>query len=110
MRIRIMIDDLSGHQIAQFLEEHVNEMRAISPPESTHVLDLEGLRGPTITFWTVWDSQTLIGCGALKELDRQHAEIKSMRISPQHRRMGIASMLLGHLTAEAVRQLMEGVL
>ena len=76
-------------------------MRPIPPPESMHTLDLEGLRKPEITFWTVWDEQTLVGCGALKELDGLHAEIKSMRTSALHKQKGIASMLLQHMIGVA---------
>ena len=84
--MRITIDDLSGKEIAEFLEEHINDMKGISPPESKHALDLEGLSEPEITFWTVWDNQALAGCGALLELNATHAEIKSMRTSSLSRK------------------------
>lgn len=74
-----MVDDLTGPQIASFLDEHVREMLSITPPESKHALDLETLRGPGITFWSVMDGSTVVGCGALKRLDARHAEVKSMR-------------------------------
>lgn len=99
--ISIVTDDLSGVEIAGFLEAHIDEMRSVSPPESTHALDLDGLRAPEVTFWTVWDLSTLVGCGALKELDPGHAEIKSMRTSPAHQQRGIASKLLRHMMDEA---------
>jgi putative acetyltransferase len=99
--MRIQLDDLSGPEIAAFLEEHVNNMRAISPPESKHALDLDGLRKPEITFWTVWDDDVLVGCGALKELDAGHGEVKSMRVSTERRGSGIASLLLAHILDEA---------
>lgn len=76
-------------------------MKSVSPPESKHALDLEGLRKPEITFWTVWNDARLIGCGAMKELDADHAEIKSMRTTASYRGKGIASMLLQHLLNEA---------
>ena len=72
-------------------------MKSVSPPESKHALDLEGLKRPEITFWTVWDQNTLAGCGALKELDTTHAEIKSMRTSSAYRGKGVASRLLEHI-------------
>ena len=78
-KIEIRLDDLSGVEIANFLKEHVEEMKAVSPPESKHALDLAGLRKPEITFWSVWDGDCIIGCGAIKELSSKHAEIKSMR-------------------------------
>jgi putative acetyltransferase len=99
--MKIIKDDLSGKEIADFLEEHIKDMKAISPPESKHALDLEGLRKPEITFWTVWDKDRLIGCGALKELDCSHGEVKSMRTSLSQRRKGIASFVLQHIINEA---------
>ena len=77
--MKIKIDDLRGREITTFLAEHIAEMRSVSPPESKQALDLEDLRKPEITFWTVWDSDRLVGCGAIKELDSDNAEIKSMR-------------------------------
>ena len=98
-----MVDDLTGPQIARFLDEHVAEMLSITPPESKHALDLEALRGPGITFWSVMDGGAVVGCGALKRLDASHAEVKSMRTTPARKRSGIASMLLGHILTEARR-------
>jgi putative acetyltransferase len=101
--VEIILDDLSGPAIAAFLEEHIEEMRATSPPESKHALDLEGLRGPAISFWSVMEGGTVLGSGALKRLDAQHAELKSMRTDSARKRAGIASMLLDHIIAEARR-------
>ena len=97
------MDDLSGPQIREFLEEHVRQMRSITPLESKHALDLDALRQPGITFWSVMDGATLVGCGAIKRLDASHAEVKSMRSAPARQRSGIASLLLGHIIAEATR-------
>jgi putative acetyltransferase len=97
----IRLDDLRGPEIAALLQEHLRDMHRVSPPESVHALDLESLRKPDITFWTMWDAGILVGCGALKELDPQHAEIKSMRTASSHRRQGVAKQLLQHLLAEA---------
>ncbi|MFK0294985.1 GNAT family N-acetyltransferase [Streptomyces sp. NPDC090442] len=99
--MKIAVDDLSGPEIAAFLAAHVEQMRAASPPESKHALDLDGLRRPEVTFWTVRDNDQLVGCGALKRLDARHAELKSMRTDPTRKRSGIASLLLEHLIAEA---------
>jgi putative acetyltransferase len=99
--IKIKIDDLFGSEISEFLEEHIREMKSVSPPESKHALDLEGLRKPEITFWTVWDDDRLVGCGAIKKLDAERAEIKSMRTIASYRKQGIASMLLQHILNEA---------
>ena len=97
----IRLDDLRGPEIAALLQEHLRDMHRVSPPESVHALDLESLRQPDITFWTMWDAGILVGCGALKELDPQHAEIKSMRTASSHRRQGVATQLLQHMLAEA---------
>lgn len=99
--MRIVVDDLSGPEIRAFLEEHIQDMRAITPLESKHALDLEALRAPEITFWSVYDDDTLVGCGAVKRLDDNHAEVKSMRTAPDRRRSGIASLTLEHILAEA---------
>lgn len=97
-------DDLSGPEIRALLEEHLQNMRRLSPPESVHALDLAGLRAPGIAFWTVWSGPDLLGCGALKELAPDHAEIKSMRTVAAHRRRGVARAMLAHLVAEAARR------
>lgn len=97
-------DDLSGPEIAAFLEEHLREMRAVSPPGSKHALDLASLRNSKITFWTCWHDGKIAGCCALKELDGRHGEIKSMRTSSTLRRQGIAARLLEHLIREAGRR------
>jgi len=67
-RLQIREDDLTGKKIADFLREHLENMNEITPPESVHALDLEALRSPDITFWTAWEGDELLGCGALKEL------------------------------------------
>ena len=97
----IKLDNLQGPEIAQLLEEHIQDMRSVSPPESKHALDLEGLRKPEITFWTIWEGEQLAGCGAIKQLDAHHAEVKSMRTAPAFRRRGIARQMLEHIINEA---------
>ena len=97
----IIQDDLTGPEIHALLQQHLDNMHEISPPESIHALDLEGLRHPDITFWTVWQDDALLGCGALKRLDSHHAEVKSMRTDPQHRRKGVARAMLLHIIAHA---------
>lgn len=99
--MKIAVDDLRGPEIAAFLDEHVREMLSITPPESKHALDLDGLRRPEVTFWAVRDGGSVVGCGAIKRLDRQHAELKSMRTAAARKRSGIASLLLGHIIDEA---------
>lgn len=100
----IKIDDLSGPEVAQILAEHLEDMYAVSPPESVHALDLDELRQPGITFWSVWDGEQLAGCGAIKELDAAHAEIKSMRTANAYRGKGVAVKLMAHILAVAAER------
>ena len=97
-------DDLTGPEIAELLAEHLRVMAEVTPRASMHALDLDELRQPGITFWTFWIGEELAGCGALKELDGEHGEVKSMRTVRTHLRGGIASMLLDHIIAEARRR------
>jgi putative acetyltransferase len=99
----IVVDDLTGPEIAEFLDEHVDEMRSVTPPESKHALDLDGLRAPEITFWTMIDGGRVVACGALKLLGGDDGEIKSMRVAPDCRQRGVASTMLQHIIAEARR-------
>jgi putative acetyltransferase len=95
--MRIERDDLTRPAIHALLEEHLANMRELSPPESVHALDLSKLRQPAISFWTVWDGDLLLGCGALKELTPQHGEIKSMRTPQALRGRGAARAVLAHI-------------
>ncbi|TAH10436.1 MAG: GNAT family N-acetyltransferase [Curvibacter sp.] len=97
----IRIDDLQGPAIAALLQVHLDAMHQHSPPESVHALDLEALRQPSITFWTAWDGDALMGCGALKMHSATHAELKSMRTAAGHERKGVARALLRHIEAAA---------
>ncbi len=99
--MQIRRDDLIGPDIRVLLEEHLANMRAISPPESVHALDLAALRRSYITFWTVWSGVDLLGCGALRELTPKHGEVKSMRTALAHRQKGVARAMLAHLLSEA---------
>lgn len=99
--MEIKIDDLTGSEIIGLLQEHLNDMYLTSPPESVHALDLNGLRRPEITFWTVWEGDRLAGCGAIRELDASHAEIKSMRTAQDFRRKGVAARMMQHILAVA---------
>jgi putative acetyltransferase len=99
--VQIRVDELRGAEIIAFLQEHLRDMRGNSPIESCHVLDLEGLRRPEITFWSAWEGSTLMGCAALKRLDAGQAELKSMRTAPAARGKGVGSAILSHVLAEA---------
>jgi putative acetyltransferase len=102
--MEIRIDDLNGSEIRALLQEHLANMRQISPPESIHALPIEGLRKPEVTFWSAWENGELLGCGALKELDGQEGEIKSMRTSARHRKKGVARAILDYIIGEAKRR------
>jgi putative acetyltransferase len=83
------------------LREHLRSMHEISPPASVHALDIDKLRQPDVTFWTVWEGRELLGCGALRELSPEHGEVKSMRTSDAHRGRGVARAVLRHIIEEA---------
>jgi putative acetyltransferase len=102
--VKIRVDDLTGPEVVALLEEHLSNMRAITPPQSVHALPVDGLRRSDVTFWSVWDDGELLGCGALKELDPQHGEIKSMRTVAKHLRKGVALAVLNHILSEAKRR------
>jgi putative acetyltransferase len=99
--VEIKIDDLTGPEVIELVREHLHSMTLHSPPESIHALNLDELKKQEITFWSVWERDELAGCGALKEIDAQHGEIKSMRTSSLHVRKGVAKRLLEHIIEEA---------
>lgn len=103
--MHILPDPLTSPAIHTLLSDHLRDMHRISPPESVHALDLAALRGADLTFWSVWTDDgpgaDLMGCGALKELDGSHGEIKSMRTAEGHRGKGVARAMLGHILAQA---------
>lgn len=95
--MNIEIDDLTRPAIHALLNEHLQNMYELSPPESVHALDLTKLRAPGITFWSAWEGPLLLGCGALKELARAHGEVKSMRTPNALRRKGAGRGILAHI-------------
>jgi putative acetyltransferase len=100
----IRVDDLQAPAVRALIHEHLASMHAQSPPESVHAFDVDQLRGPDVTFWCVWDGELLLGCGALKELDARHGEIKSMRTPAALRRRGAGRALLAHVIEVAKRR------
>jgi putative acetyltransferase len=107
-QLQIRQDDLTGKKVAVLLEEHLGNMQEITPPESIHALDLKALRAsPDITFYTAWENDELLGCGALKKLDLSSGEVKSMRTAKAHRRKRVASKILEHIIKEAKRRSYE---
>ncbi len=97
----IRIDDLQGSAIQALVQVHLDAMYEHSPPESVHALDLDALRHPSITFWTAWDGEELLGCGALKQHSAEHGELKSMRTASAHVRKGVAKAILRHIESAA---------
>lgn len=97
----IRTDDLRGAAVIALLQQHLDDMYRITPAESVHALDVQGLRASNVSFWCAWEGNELLGCAALKELDAQNGEVKSMRTDPQHRGKGVASHLLSHVIAVA---------
>ena len=102
--MKIVTGDLDDERVIALLDEHLQGMADHSPPESIHALDIEGLKGSAVSFWTIWDGDELAGCGALQELDPMHGEIKSMRTAAAHLRKGVAAAMLEHLINESRRR------
>jgi len=102
--MELRLGDLSSPQVIQLLQEHLRSAALHSPSASVHALDVAALRKPEITFWSVWEGSELMGCGALKELDPRHGEIKSMRTAISHQGKGVAARLMRHLLEEAARR------
>ncbi len=99
--MKIELDDLSRPAIHALLDEHMRNMHALGPPESVHALDLNKLRRPEIAFWSAWEGELLLGCGALKALGNGHGEVKSMRTPEARRRTGAGRALLLHIIGVA---------
>ena len=88
-------------EVDDLLKKHFIELRSVSPAGSTHVLDIDGLKNPSIKFWSLWENEKLMGCGALKFLNENHGEFKSIRVADQYRRKGYGKKIISHLIAEA---------
>tara|TARA_B100000945_G_C20256882_1_gene537293 strand:+ start:168 stop:632 length:465 start_codon:yes stop_codon:yes gene_type:complete len=88
-------------EVDELLKKHFIELRSVSPEGSTHVLDIKGLKDPSIKFWSLWENDELIGCGALKFLDKEHGEFKSIRLADKFRKKGNGIKIIKHLIEEA---------
>ena len=99
--IEIHVDDLSGEATRALITSHLAGMHDTSPAESVHALDIDGLRHPAITFWSAWIDGELAGIGALKAIDAQRGELKSMRVDDRFRGSGVGRALLRHIVAAA---------
>ncbi len=100
-----MLKSIEGNfehpEVNELLIKHFVELRAASPEGSAHVLDIKGLQVPSIKFWSLWKGEKLIGCGALKFLEKEHGEFKSIRIHDDFRKKGNGINVINHLIAEA---------
>lgn len=104
LSMQIKLGNVTDPQIIELMEEHLAQMKATSPPESTHALELEKLNKPEVLFFTAWEGNALLGCGALKMLDEAHAELKAMRTKAEYQKLGIASALLETITMESAKR------
>jgi putative acetyltransferase len=103
-RFSIVEDDLTGAAILQLLSLHLADVRSLSPAASVHALPVERLRQADGTFWSVWAGEEIAACGALKEIDAAHGEVKSMRAAPAWRGTGAGRAVLVHIMGEARRR------
>lgn len=107
--MKILIDDRTNPEVIALVHEHLVHMHSISPPESTHALDISALRHPDIIFWCAWENGELLGFSAVKKLNNNHVELKSMRTAKNHLRKGVAHQLLGyiieHITTKGYQQI-----
>lgn len=105
MELHLTLDPATDPRVVAFLQDHLQDMHRVSPPESVHALDVEQLRQPSIRFWTAWTPQpaglALVGTCALKQLGDAHAELKTMRIAPQYRGTGAAQQVLEYVARQA---------
>lgn len=99
--MRIVQGDLNDPRVLDLLQTHLTAARAETAPGSAHALDISNLRSPDISFWTIWDDQELLGCGALKRLSADHGEVKSMHIAHAMRRRGLGHAMLSHIIGVA---------
>ena len=100
-----MLKSIEGNfdnpEVHEFLINHFIELRSVSPEGSAHVLDIAGLKDPSIKFWSLWEGNDLLGSGALKFLDKEHGEFKSIRVSDNFRGKGNGTKVINHLINEA---------
>jgi putative acetyltransferase len=98
---RLQIDKLSSAEVQELIAEHLRGMHKNTPPGNVNALAIEGLRQPSVTFWSVWDGHSLCGCGALKELDGSTGEVKSMRTRAAYLRRGMGQLVLDEIIRTA---------
>ena len=99
--MKSIANNFENPHVNKLLIKHFKELRSVSPKGSTHVLDIDGLRNPSIKFWSLWQQDKLIGCGAIKFLSNEHGEFKSIRIVDEFKRKGLGKKIIGHLIKKA---------
>ena len=99
--MKSIVGNFDNLEVNDLLKKHFIELRSVSPAGSTHVLDIDGLKDPSIKFWSLWENNKLIGCGALKFLEKGHGEFKSIRVADEFRKKGIGERIIKHLIDEA---------
>ena len=99
--IDIRIDDLAGEATRTLIARHLDGMHDSSPPESVHALDADGLRHPAITFWSAWIDGELAGIGALRRIDAERGELKSMRVDDRFLGLGVGRAILRRIVTDA---------
>jgi len=107
LNLSFRLDDLSGEATRGLIASHLARLRSTSPPESFHALNIDALRGPDVTFWSVWVGDEIAGCGALKRLDARRGEVKSMRVADKFLGQGVGRAMLEYLIGEARARGME---
>ena len=93
--------NFDNSEVNNLLKKHFIELRLVSPAGSTHVLDIDGLKNPSIKFWSLWENNKLVGCGALKFLEKNHGEFKSIRVADEFKKKGAGERIINHLIEEA---------
>jgi putative acetyltransferase len=100
-----MLESIEGNfdhpEVNELLRKHFIELRSVSPEDSCHVLDIAGLKDPSIKFWSLWENDALMGSGALKFLNKEHGEFKSIRVNDKFRNKGYGLKVINHLIDEA---------
>ena len=94
-------NNFDDYEVNKLLKKHFIELRSVSPEGSTHVLDIDGLKNASIKFWSLWEENKLVGCGALKFLETYHGEFKSIRVADDFRKKGYGKKIIYHLISES---------
>ena len=99
--MKLIERNFENPDVHKLLIKHFIELKSVSPDGSAHVLDITGLKNPTIKFWSVWNNNELIGCGALKFLNKEHGEFKSIRVNDNYRKKGYGIRIINYLILES---------